>query len=502
MQTLLLFFFVIFLSQTVRGDVEVLSPAALTGTYQAASIFLPGSEHYYSPITAELALNSSTSKAGKIILLAGSFPFEPLYRSAQAAGALGVLLSSIGEPGYAMYTLDGSNTNNITIAISQMTATGYSTIQSSLSNGSFSNITIVLSVGDNKWTDANSSVLMIVWQVVLGVYTLLVVALCIHRLAIFIRVSSTWRAYLLPKVVISMLLIANLERVVFVSVDPFSLRQILSYPASRILLTASLPVSMSAAVLLLFYWHEQISYMNVRVTNFISKLKIPAAIVIALLISFEIVADILKALSPTTYSAVTKLSAVYLVITLPIGVFYLVTALKVIYVTKKIGKHSNKNKGVRKLTVKLLIAGVIQALIAVPNILIILLLTSNPVVAYLIVFFIIIGFDTIDLLETLSFVVSKRQNSSRGSHCNENLSRKTPKVEVPLEKKEDSKDERECSHKEVSSKEMTHSNSNNDDSKEEISLSAKSANSLSVSTPSKHEASSTHSNNAKEDSKT
>jgi hypothetical protein len=161
--------------------------------------------------------------------------------------------------------------------------------------------------------------------------------------------------------------------------------------------------------------------MNVRVTNFISKLKIPAAIVIALLISFEIVADILKALSPTTYSAVTKLSAVYLVITLPIGVFYLVTALKVIYVTKKIGKHSNKNKGVRKLTVKLLIAGVIQALIAVPNILIILLLTSNPVVAYLIVFFIIIGFDTIDLLETLSFVVSKRQNSSRGSHCNENL---------------------------------------------------------------------------------
>jgi hypothetical protein len=51
---------------------------------------------------------------------------------------------------------------------------------------------------------------MIVWQVVLGSYSIVIVILCVYRLVLFILASKFWRSYLLPKIVLSIIAIANL----------------------------------------------------------------------------------------------------------------------------------------------------------------------------------------------------------------------------------------------------------------------------------------------------
>jgi hypothetical protein len=61
------------------------------------------------------------------------------------------------------------------------------------------------------------------------------------------------------------------------------------------------------------------------------------------------------------------------------------------------------------LTFKLLAAGLIQAFVVIPNILLIFLLTAHPIALYLLFLVIIVAFDTIDLLEILSFRVPENK---------------------------------------------------------------------------------------------
>jgi hypothetical protein len=136
-------------------------------------------------------------------------------------------------------------------------------------------------VGHNMWIDVNSSNWMIVWQVAIGSYSVIIVILSVHRLVSFILASKLWSSYLLSKIVLSIIAIANLgiyflysdwssrdilhkfdyiyhfletERIVFAIVDPLSMRQMVNFITSRALLTASFPISMIASVLILFYW--------------------------------------------------------------------------------------------------------------------------------------------------------------------------------------------------------------------------------------------------------
>jgi hypothetical protein len=57
---------------------------------------LLGVERNYLPITGQLALNTDTNKTNKIVLVTVTLPLEPLCRSLQAAGAVGILASSVG----------------------------------------------------------------------------------------------------------------------------------------------------------------------------------------------------------------------------------------------------------------------------------------------------------------------------------------------------------------------------------------------------------------------
>jgi hypothetical protein len=114
-------------------------------------------------------------------------------------------------------------------------------------------ITGILTPGDNVWADVNNSGWTIAWQVVLASCSLVNIIVALSRLIFFTIHSKTFQSYLLPKVVTSLTLIANVIRLIFVAVDPLGMRRVRSFYCEHVFRTLSLDFTAACVVIIIFY---------------------------------------------------------------------------------------------------------------------------------------------------------------------------------------------------------------------------------------------------------
>jgi hypothetical protein len=113
---------------------------------------------------------------------------------------------------------------------------------------------------------------------------------------------------------------AAITRILF-AIDPFADR---FFPSSvtEIFFTAFVAMFVSSTVLIAMFWHELATQASMQITGGLTKLKIPAIIVILLLFVLEIVSSAIRAAKLKEVDVVQQVNAIYYVIVIILMISY------------------------------------------------------------------------------------------------------------------------------------------------------------------------------------
>jgi len=122
-----------------------------------------------------------------------------------------------------------------------------------------------LETDHNSWNDMMESSVMTFLQVFTGGWCLLNVFFAARRLLVFFRNPNSPR---LPRVCLSLELIANIQRFLFLGVDPFGSRQIYIRVIAIIFTSMSFPVAFISNMLLAYTWRNALQLVQKATPTF------------------------------------------------------------------------------------------------------------------------------------------------------------------------------------------------------------------------------------------
>jgi hypothetical protein len=188
------------------------------------------------------------------------------------------------------------------------------------------NITVIIEVGfedPNPWMEAFNSGAFPVISAFLGGYALVVVALAIWKLSLFIRAFGPQRS--IPQVCLWIELFANLERAIYLAVDPWFCRGIFPLAASHILYTISLPATPATSLLITLYWKELLTNQKSKTVTFLDKAQIPFYVAVSIIWAFEFTIAVLRSVGEGPLATlVTIISVFYGVALLFTSIFFFI----------------------------------------------------------------------------------------------------------------------------------------------------------------------------------
>eukprot|EP01122_Echinamoeba_exundans_P008635 TRINITY_DN2893_c0_g1_i1.p1 TRINITY_DN2893_c0_g1~~TRINITY_DN2893_c0_g1_i1.p1 ORF type:complete len:403 (+),score=13.57 TRINITY_DN2893_c0_g1_i1:405-1613(+) len=123
----------------------------------------------------------------------------------------------------------------------------------------------------------------------------------------------------------------SVNRFLMWTVDVMGARQLTTQAVSGAWRTSSLPFTISATLLLTFFWHETLSRTSLKISMNVSRLKIPCYLAILFVFVVEIVIDALRFTVPDNGSTIRRSfnAIVYIIFAFLISVFYIVTAIRI-----------------------------------------------------------------------------------------------------------------------------------------------------------------------------
>lgn len=279
-------------------------------------------------------------------------PYEPYIRAQKDAGAIAVVIvrNRSGEPGQAMYLVDGHSQADLNIPVVEIfqDPTQPDSLPKMVTdNGMF----VHLYPQENKWKKCNESVFQPIFQSILSAMEVFVVLTGLWRLYEW---TSTGQWMTIGVVCVVVEILASFVRLAFTLVDPFFSYRVITANPAQVLLTASFPIEIAAGILLTFFWAETLSSSNVAVVPFVSKYRKTSLFIIGLLIVLEIIVDVLRISfgeNVTGFNPVYVTEALYVVVYVILTISYIICAYKILMrVKRNTGRGTFKR--MRQMTVR------------------------------------------------------------------------------------------------------------------------------------------------------
>ena len=180
----------------------------------------------------------------------------------------------------------------------------------------------------------------IFWSVTNVFFAVPCIALASYKLWQF--ESCSHRRCTMRTVVLSIELVANVIRFVYISIaPPFALRVGFVYAFHQIFLTITLPFGLFSNLLLAFYWYELAARTTKTPIVFVRRFKIPLYTVGILMFIYEGSSSIARALYANVDLMTTVGGVLYLIITTAISLFFIVAGKKMI---DQLAEMQAKNK--------------------------------------------------------------------------------------------------------------------------------------------------------------
>jgi len=161
--------------------------------------------------------------------------------------------------------------------------------------------------------------------------------------------------------------ISSLIRTTNFVVDPLLHAQIFPFEVGTYFQTITFPLEVICSLLFAFYWFGLIDQSNLNVSSFLGKFSIPFIILGVIILAQEIVGGALRivAIASQVLITIVTLNAIfYLVIYIPVQIFFFVIGFIVLNKTKQL--RDNTSKKLRKVTIRILFSGVLLLIWLIP----------------------------------------------------------------------------------------------------------------------------------------
>jgi hypothetical protein len=338
-------------------------------TMQSAQYYWKGDDRslYFEPVTGQLADSTMEDLNGKIVFqeFVGKGNWLAKMKEIQSAGAIAILYGTrslvSGQYGCALTASEPSG--QITIPVAEVSQSGFDEIRHAIMNGAVMEAT--LTSEGNPWNMLGGIPVIIVFRFIFTTVSVGLIGFALYKLIMFIRYQRA--QFNVPQVCLSLEIIANMLRIVYLAVDPFSCFGVYG-GASNFLTPLSFPFEVATFMLITFYWFEAVTNASIKVYPFIDRFK---PFFFAFTIIFLAVIILISVLGYFLALSVTMpIIILYVVVSVAFVVFYIVTVVKII---KKMSTSENmrkkKGKVLSEVNTKIILNGVTRLLSLVPAIL-------------------------------------------------------------------------------------------------------------------------------------
>lgn len=303
-----------------------------------------------------MVTDDSNRKMGNIVLVVNAVaPYDSFIERQVRSGAKAVvfLRDRSGVPGQTMYVVTGRSQAHLTIPVVEIfqvvSNTKYPLSKMLSKDGG---LEVSLWPQENEWKVANDKT---GFQVTLNLFVCLwaIGIICVGLLRLNEWWSGPgWRFVTIGTVCIVLELISAVLRIALCIVDPFWSFRILSDPAQNILITANLPFTFAAGILLTFFWAETLKSQRIRASPFISEYRKIAIGVVIFLFVAEITTAIVrwKLASYSAFNPTWITQALYVITSIVLTICYVICAVKIRERLREIG--GNKKQKVRNMTMR------------------------------------------------------------------------------------------------------------------------------------------------------
>jgi hypothetical protein len=258
-------------------------------------------------------------------------PHEPSIMKAQEAGAVAFLACRVSSnakiPGAAMYSVDGSDRHLLKIPVFEIVVRRETHEFFSLPMGS----PIAIHPQPNQFYKVANTKFQLIFNLILSFFEIGIIAVGSYRIYQFWIYGSGKLYISIGPICLSLEIVGAFLRLIYTIVDPFYTYRMLTERASSVLISISWPFTLSAGILLTFFWAEALSRSSVQAKPFISVYRVPAIVVVVCLFLIEIICSALRVTlnGKVSFSPNYVSTFVYFVISIALIVCYIWTAIAV-----------------------------------------------------------------------------------------------------------------------------------------------------------------------------
>jgi hypothetical protein len=264
-----------------------------------------------------------------------SGPHESRIKDAQEAGAVAVFIVRDYKfaTGFGMYLVDGSDRTSLSIPVFE------GRYNNKFQSGDcktpvvrFTKVphgtAVIIRPLPNLFKRAADSPFQLILAIILSLWQIFIITFGLFRIYQLCIISQI-PFHTSGPICCLLEAIGAAIRLAYTCTDPFWAWRILPDSGSQMLITLSFPFSLTAGILLTFWWAEMLRKTKLKVTPFVSSYRNTAIFVIVLLFAIELICSSLRAFGQKlpAASSIAQISAlVYCVVALTLTICYVACA--------------------------------------------------------------------------------------------------------------------------------------------------------------------------------
>jgi hypothetical protein len=354
-------------------------------------------------------------------------PLESMSRNAQSLGYANCFIIAVGvvssEPGTLYFLVDGSNRSNILIPVFEISSADYAPIQAAIRNGT--QVLLVATMGDpNAWVTFYTGPAGIVFAVVFVSISAVLAIFAMVKIVLILRAGM--KVLSVPVIALFIEFFASVLRC-FVTVDIIGAFRFLPWPAHTVISVTGIPLTMSATILIAFYWHEMISSFKITSTTWIQKFQVLFWILCVILVSLSVVLAVLIGVNVISNVAIAIMSIVYVIIALGTGLYFFIVGGRTIrflrHFKRRVVSKTNVPKKILKKTTNLVICNGIGNMIFIVGVILFIIYQDEVIGIYIAVLLYYIGLLLITFSHVMAFNPPSKKVSTSSSLSTEKGSR-------------------------------------------------------------------------------
>jgi hypothetical protein len=399
-----------------HANVQVLSGRFNGTVITSAEFYKKGDDftQFFAPITGLLVDATSNEVNGNIAYLAEvpKSQFWTRIFELKSRGVIGVVSGAIYPvPGQDFCTWTGEDVSQIDFPIAAVFHEDIEDLHSELLNGE--QILITMTSEGNPWADAIITVsTVIVFRVILGGFAASLAIFGSYKLAVFIKHQGS--KFNIPQVVLALEVVANLWRVMYLTVDPLGCSFVYGSAVNSFTDTVSIPYPTATFVLISFYWYEIVTDASIMIYPFLNRLKIPFFVITFILIAMDMTLSLLGFY--LEFSTSTPTSIIYLIISVALLAFYVVTLVKVMgrmRISKEVRGESKKFRRLSDVNTKMILNAVGRLCVIIVGIAYVFPAVNRQPVPYVVIWaFLYFTLNVDSLMRLILFDTPKGSTSS------------------------------------------------------------------------------------------